>query len=89
MSVVGDVVVIHECLIAFGVCAMAKPDKLYCSRFSRTKDDAIRIASMLRSIGGKCVVITGQKGAWRVRGKVDVAKFARFCANEAKDETNR
>lgn len=39
----------------------------------------------MRSIGGECVVITGQKGAWRIRGKVEVAAFARFCAEEARD----
>ena len=63
-----------------------KSRKLFCSRFSPTKKQAEKIAAKMRAVGGVNVLITGQRGAWRVRGKVDVARFCKFCADEAEHE---
>lgn len=63
-----------------------RPEKMYCSRFSPTKIGAIKIASQFRAVGGIDVKITGKRGCWRVRGKVEVARFAKFCSDEASRE---
>ena len=60
--------------------------ELFCSRFGRTKKEAEKIAAKMRAVGGVEVTITGQRGSWRVRGKVDVVRFCRFCADEAEHE---
>jgi hypothetical protein len=57
-------------------------DKLYCSRFSRRKKDAVRICSRLKALGATRLEIVGKRGEWRVRGRILVAAFARFCADE-------
>ncbi len=66
-----------------------KPEKRYCSRLATTKKAAEKIAAKMRAVGGVAVTITGQRGAWRVRGKFEVARFARFCADEAKHEQSK
>lgn len=60
--------------------------KLFCSRFSPTKKQAEKIAGKMRAVGGVEVTITGHRGSWRVRCKVDVVRFCRFCADEAEHE---
>lgn len=60
--------------------------KLFCSRFGRTKKEAEKIAAKMRAVGGVEVTVTGQRGSWRVRGKVDVVRFCKFCADEAEWE---
>jgi menaquinone-dependent protoporphyrinogen IX oxidase len=59
---------------------------MYCSRFAATKKAAEKIAAKMRDVGGVDVTIKGQRGSWRVRGKVEVARFAKFCADEARHE---
>lgn len=68
------------------VVVKQKPEKLSCSRFARTKKQACKIASQFRAVGGIDVQITGKRGCWRVRGKVEIARFAKFCADEASRE---
>lgn len=62
------------------------PKPLWCSRFRTTKRDAERDARWMRNHGGKRVTITGRRGLWRVRAKMPVGEFARFCAIEAARE---
>jgi hypothetical protein len=68
------------------VITKKRPERMYCSRFSRTKIGAVKIASEFRAVGGIDVKITGRRGCWRVRGKVEIARFAKFCADEAQRE---
>ena len=64
-------------------------DKLFCSRFYRLKRDADRDAKLLRQLGATELNVTGVRGSWRVRAKIDVVKFAKFCAAEAKRECKK
>lgn len=64
-------------------------EKLFCSQFSKTKKEAEKIASKMRAVGGVGVTITGRRGLWRIRGKINIKVFAKFCVETRfKDENN-
>lgn len=55
-----------------------------CSRPAKTREDARKIARRLRMVRASNVEIKGQRGSWLVSATVEPARFAKFCAGEAK-----
>ena len=63
---------------------------LFVSRFRQTKKEADRDAKWFRRHGGKFVSVTGSRGGpWRVRAKMPIAEFAKFCTVEAHREARQ
>ena len=67
----------------------ARPsERLACSRFVFGKRAANRLAKRWLELGGKRIVTTAgkQRGLYRVRAMMHLADFAKFCAEEAREQ---
>lgn len=63
--------------------------RLFCTRFFRRKKDAERAATWFKKHGATWLKMTEVDfyGKWRVRCRIEVSQFAKFCALEAKRES--
>ena len=59
---------------------------LWVSRYRKYKREVTRDAGWMKRHGGERVQVTGKRGLWRVRARMPVIEFARFCSIEATRE---
>ena len=65
-----------------------KTKKLYVSRHTHGKRAANKIRKQFADLGATHLTIASvTRGSYLVRGRIDIVKFARFCANEAREQS--
>ncbi len=64
--------------------------RLMVSRFAETKREAARIANQWKRLGATHRTLTGKRGGpYRVRSRIGLSEFAKFCAREAREQQGK